>query len=330
MNLEEIFDNKRLDDLLQMGELGVDLESLRLEIENKYEEMLNILIKNVKTIKIYFLERLEEVQKDFKEKIMNEKQQNLSNIRELEQQLRECHDTVKKNKDEGNQQMGMDENLRSLYAFSEMLSFMKDFKEESYSLILSKPVDLDLNFLKSELNKSFIDKYLNGLTTPPKAFPTELYRFFYNNQESDAFEEDITFGGAISLNGHYPSQITLNHHDKPFEIDMDNNSRAPLIKVIDNKYLVCATRDKFSLYAYSHSKNQSPQVKRRSKFASGLDLESPSITKKHLKNHFLISSEDIEFDVDNPGFHCICYHHTKDGMKYLLFGGNHNVKSFNH
>lgn len=311
---------------MQMGELGLDLEELSVGIERQYEEMLNILRRNVKTIKIYFLERLEEVQKDFNEKIMNEKQQNLSNIKELEAQLKECFQSVKKDREEGKLLSNMEENSRSLYAFREMFSFMKEFREESYSLILSKPVDLDLNFLKSELNKCFIDKYLNGLTTPPKAFPTELYRFFYNNQETDAFEEDITYGSSITVNGQFPTSILLKKLENPFETGLNSHSRAPLIKVIDNKYLVTATRDKFSLFAYSHSRNKdngNTKIK-KSKFASG-SMENTNGAKKYLKNHLLISSDDILFDVENPGFHSICYHHLKDGTKYLLFGGNHNV-----
>lgn len=314
-----------------MGELGLDLEELSVGIERKYEEMLNILRRNVKTIKIYFLERLEEVQRDFNEKIMNEKQQNLSNIKELEEQLRECFQAVKKKREEedGEIQINMDENSRSLYAFREMFTFMKDFREESYSLILSKPVDLDLNFLKSELNKNFIDKYLNGLTTPPKAFPTELYRFFLNNQESNPFEEDITYGEAISVNGQFPSSIGLKRQDLRFETGLDSKSRAPLIKVLDNKYLVTATRDKFALYAYSHSKkSMNGLVRRKSKFASSSLDGGVDQNKKVLKKHMLISSEDIEFGVSNPGFHCMCYLQQKDGTRCLLFGGNHNVKRF--
>ncbi len=133
-----------------------------------------------------------------------------------------------------------------------MFKFMKEFKEESHSLILSRPVDLDLEFLKKELSKNFVDKYLNRLTDPPKAFPTELYRFFYNNNnEVDEFEEDITYGRAMTINGGFPKSMELEKIPDSIHPYMSNNSRAPIIKVIDNKYLVTATRNEFKLYLHS-------------------------------------------------------------------------------
>lgn len=133
-----------------------------------------------------------------------------------------------------------------------MFKFMKEFKEESHSLILSRPVDLDLEFLKKELSKNFVDKYLNRLTDPPKAFPTELYRFFYNNNnEIDEFEEDITYGRAMTINGGFPQSMELVKINESIDPRMDNNSRSPIVKVIDNKYMVTATRDSFKLFLYN-------------------------------------------------------------------------------
>lgn len=96
---------------------------------------------------------------------------------------------------------------------------MKEFNEESHGLILSKPIDLDLEFLKKELSKNFVDKYLNRLTEPPKAFPTELFRFFYNNNNTDQndFEDDITYGKAMTLNGPYPSNLDFKKNSSPIE-----------------------------------------------------------------------------------------------------------------
>lgn len=74
-----------------------------------------------------------------------------------------------------------DNTSRKLLAFKEMLKFIEEFKEEGYGLILSETKELDLDGLKKELSQSFVDKYLKGLTKPPRAFPTELFRFFYNS-----------------------------------------------------------------------------------------------------------------------------------------------------
>ena len=318
--------SKRFKNLVQMGELGVDLEELSVGIEQKYEEMLNILRKNVRTIKLYFLERLEEVQKEFNDKIMNEKRQNLGNIKELEQQLKECLEKAKKTqRQDPNLELEMDDNTKSLFAFRQMFSFMKEFKEESYSLILSKPADLDLDFLKSELNKNFIDKYLNGLTTSPRVFATELYRFFYNNAEIDEFEEDVTYGGAMTLNGNFPRSAELRNTGRKLKTGLENNSRAPIIKVIDNKYMVAATRDQFSLYLYSFDK-QVGRPQRKSRFSKMQNQGAEGAGgKKQLQSQLVISSDDIDFEVESPGYHCVCLHTLRDGTRYLLLGGNFNV-----
>ena len=208
---------KRLDNLLKLGSLGLDLEELSVGIERRYEEMLVILKSNIETIRSYFIERLDFVQKEFNEKIMNEKHQNLSNMKELEENLRRCMEARARKEEQG--LMSHDDTEKNLFAFQQMFKFMKEFNEESHGLILSKPIDLDLEFLKKELSKNFVDKYLNRLTEPPKAFPTELFRFFYNHNNADQndFEEDITYGKAMTLNGPYPSKLEFEKTASPVE-----------------------------------------------------------------------------------------------------------------
>jgi hypothetical protein len=127
-------------------------------------------------------------------------------MKELEDNLKICMETRAAKEEQGI--TTQDDTEKSLYAFQQMFKFMKEFKEESHSLILSRPVDLDLEFLKKELSKNFVDKYLNRLTDPPKIFPTELYRFFYNNNnENQEFEEDTSFGSAMTLNGGFPTDL---------------------------------------------------------------------------------------------------------------------------
>lgn len=103
---------------------------------------------------------------------------------------------------------------------------------------------------------------------------------------------------------------------------MDNKSRAPLIKVIDNKYLIVATRDSFKLFLYNYAVKEI-NVKRKSKFSKAKDKQGKH--QKELISNFLISSEDIDFPVKDPGFHCLEHMVTKEGKRYLVFGGNHNV-----
>ena len=90
-----------------------------------------------------------------------------------------------------------------LIAFQDFFSFFKEFKEESFSLILSKPIELKLSTLKKELD-DFSGKYLRRLVDPPKCFPTQLYRFFLNNIEINPLEEDRVSGSAITISSIFP------------------------------------------------------------------------------------------------------------------------------
>lgn len=61
------------------------------------------------------MERLDSVQKEFNEKIMNEKHQNLSNMKELEENLKVCMEAKAQKEDVGFE--NYDETEKSLFAF---------------------------------------------------------------------------------------------------------------------------------------------------------------------------------------------------------------------
>lgn len=122
----------------------------------------------------------------------------------------------------------------------------------------------------------------------------------------------------MTLQGTYPSKLEIRKMENAIDPQMNCKSRAPLIKVIDNKYMVVATRDEFKLflYSYDHS-HQKHQSKKRL---------SSNFPKKQFYQTFMISSKDIQFPEKDPGFHCLEHMHTKEGKRYLVFGGNHNVR----
>ena len=94
-----------------------------------------------------------------------------------------------------------------LIAFQELFTFVKEFKNESYSLILSRLADLNIAAMKKQLD-DFAGRNLNRLYDAPKAFPTELYRFFLNNQELEEEQEDKNFGSSLSLCSILPENIS--------------------------------------------------------------------------------------------------------------------------
>lgn len=59
-------------------------------IEKRYEEMLVSMHHNIESVRTFFNERLDLVRKEFYEKIMNEKRQNLTNMQVLIAKLDRC------------------------------------------------------------------------------------------------------------------------------------------------------------------------------------------------------------------------------------------------
>ena len=81
------FNAKRLNKIKKLGMLGIELEEINLGIEKRYEEMLQSMRSKLSSIRTHFSNLLDDVQKDFTEKIMNEKRQNIGNIKDLEEDL---------------------------------------------------------------------------------------------------------------------------------------------------------------------------------------------------------------------------------------------------
>lgn len=112
--------------------------------------------------------------------MINEKQQNLENLKKLESILQSAMELAQGERKEKSAQNFMTENETKLIALQDLFTFVKEFKEESYSLILSRLADLNTFKMKKQLD-DFVGQNLNRLYDAPKAFPTELYRFFLNN-----------------------------------------------------------------------------------------------------------------------------------------------------
>ena len=193
---------------------------------------------NLSTLKNYFIEILDIMEKDCIEKLKNEKQQNISNILELEQKLKEVLSNYTQEKDA----RLVKEQEKHLSSFNDLFNFTKQFKDESYSMIISQPIKLDLDMLKSQLSV-YSEKFLNRLYESPKAFLTQLYGFFLNNQEQGQFAEDSTYGKALTLDAFYPKRIEVETLGVPIQVNVGDNFRAPIMNIISNEYLCVATRD---------------------------------------------------------------------------------------
>ena len=78
--------------------MGLDLEEMRVGIECKYEQMLNTLKSKMHRLKDYFSSILDNLKEEFNEQMLNEKQQNLENLKKLEGVLQSAMEDVFKEK----------------------------------------------------------------------------------------------------------------------------------------------------------------------------------------------------------------------------------------
>lgn len=177
---------------MKLGPMGMDLEELRVGIERKYEDMTSQLRQKLDRVKLYFSSILDTIMDDFAVQMTNEKNLNLENIKKLEGILESAKNEPPSKEQGGNAELGMvSDNQVKLLALRDFFNFVKEFKEESYSLIISQLKEINLLSLKKELD-NFANKNLNSLYETPKSFPTQLYRFFYDNQEIYEEEEEKT------------------------------------------------------------------------------------------------------------------------------------------
>ena len=200
---------------------------------------------------------------------------------------------------------------------------MKEFKEESYSMIMSRPIKINLSLLKKGLN-DFVGQNLNRLLESPIAFPTELFRFFLKNHHTQKEKYENYNGNCFTIENKFPKNVVLKKSDNILIEQANKTCKTLLVKVIDDKYFITATRTNFFIYYFSSHANK---VK-KSKFLQQEKETQP--TQEKLKTKIIFKSSEISkftSEVKNSGFHCIYYLNKENGNKFLLFGGNYNVSS---
>lgn len=252
--LEQI-DHRKIDKIMKLGPMGLDLEELRVGIERKYEEMISQLNQKMERLKGYFNNVLDTIKNNFSVEMMNEKNLNLENLKKLESILESAKEEVNED-DENNEHGVVSEGQIKLLALRDFFNFVKEFKEESYSLIISELKNINLISMKKELDV-FANKNLNSLYETPKSFPTQLYRFFYDNQEIYEEEVEKTYGPALAIQSSFPEEVNFKNTMDRLEPCLENyKNRAPLIKILSDRYVVVGGRNDFKIFDYGWVKNK--------------------------------------------------------------------------
>ena len=317
----------------KLGKLGLELEEMRLGIEFKYEEIIKRIKTSLQEIKKHFNHMIQNIENDCFSTISIEKTQNLSNLKTLEDKLSITIGKEKKMIEEGRTEFGT-----SLLAFEKFFTFVSEFKEECFGLILSKPIPPNPNIWKKEINE-FNGRFLNGLLRNPKAFPSELFRFFESNANEDFEIEDVEkfYGDCITMSSSLPETIELFKTDVKLKPQIPNYKKTPIIEIIDNQNLIVLTRDNFKVHKYVNMNEGDNPTKIKSKFYT------PSSDSNNSNLHFLdqLTLKDTNFFKDFPEividssntknkltFHCVKYVSTTDGKEFILIGGNQCVLIF--
>ena len=86
-DIVELIDQKRIEKMAGLGQMGLDLEQMRVGMECKYEEMLDTLKQKLDSLKHHFSQIIDNIKLEFNQQMLNEKQQNLENLKKLESLL---------------------------------------------------------------------------------------------------------------------------------------------------------------------------------------------------------------------------------------------------
>lgn len=310
---------KKPSELKNLGPLSVKLESMKVSIEKRYEYMLYDLNQRLEAIKKYFNNMVNEVKGDAFNSIVNEKDQNLSNIKEnLENILMK----IKETGDDASvaEKANNDAKEKSFYEFFE---FFENFKEDCFNSIVSKASTLNLDYLKKQLG-AFKSSHLENLLTAPKVFTSNLLRFFeVENKQYDEkrSSEKRKFGDVLEVKSEIV-ESKFYRNSEFYDPELNSKSKTPMLCVINNKFMVVVTRDKFRIvqYQYASGENNVP----KSKFYQHFHHDKG----ERLNFIDVCCSSDIhQVDIKSQSDHAISYHSIcaakkSDDIYYLLFGGN--------
>lgn len=326
LNTFNISKNKYLSkpsDLKNLGPLSVKLEEMRLSIEKRYEYMLYDLNQRLEAIKKYFNNMINEVKGDAFNSIVNEKDQNLSNIKE---HLETILQKIKSSEEDANptERLNYEAKERSFHDFFE---FFENFKEECFNSIVSKPAQLNIENLKKQLTQ-FKNKNLENLLTGAKVFTSNLLRFFEVEIKQYDEQRDLDpkfYGDVIDVNQESTDNSKFYHLSEYYDPELNAKSKTPMINIINGKFMIVVTRDLFRIVQYQYSSGN--HLIPRSKFYQNFHQEKGEML--NFVDVFCSGDIGTKSQNERPSFHSVCSAKRKDDKYYILLGGNDLVDELN-
>jgi hypothetical protein len=234
-----------------LGDYGLKLEKMSLEIEKRYETMFTDLDFFIDSLKEFITNQLDDHKSELLQRLVAEKTQNKDNFEKLEAQLFDLSSKQKRISEGGYHPQVKNK----LAAFRGFFDFSEEFTEEFYAMISSKMLNFNVNNVKEQLSKTLGNVIFDGIKAP-KAFPTELMRFFEQLQMKlpTMVPTNIDSGSVISNKIQFPYSLrispgeTLRYTGLSESQNLADGSRKfSLLSWVDNKALVIGTKDHFEL-----------------------------------------------------------------------------------
>lgn len=304
--------NERVNDLKNLGDYGIHLEELRVGIERRYEFMMNEVESKLKTIKDHFGKLIEEAVSEFSNNLNFHKTQNLGNLKDLEKEL-----NATKNKEKKNPPKGIIFDIYTDESLDKFFSFMINFKEEFFALIMSKCVMRNVEEMNEVLVK-FKNEYLVDLVQAPKKFPSELFSFFEKTVNEKTVPQ-LKKSGRVLCGTRPEGEVyaQLNKNADVFKTALPNIKRSPILIPINKSFFAVASADSFKVYVSS-----SVEAPVKSTFYK--NTINPAGSRWRV-SEIINGKVPSSTATGPPEICCGAYVRNDNQRELLVFGGDYNV-----
>lgn len=296
----------RVKRLVKMGDLGLRIEEITLGLERRYESMFCSFDAVVTELQTYLDSFLNNQKKEIFSSLVLEKNQNHSNFQALEARLFEVFE-------KGGEKFYTNE--KTFSAFTEMLEFTKVFRDDFYSLISSRLTPINLKELKSDLSRELLNKF-NSMNIAPRAFPSELLRFFEQKDRTSMRIDQRTLyhGTKIKVDDIFPEGMNIDRclHQIPLHLvhkikSRENPRSFSILGWLDKSSLVVASNCQLKIFSMS--------------------LDQKLLSKPEFRR--LTQQSQLQYDsgrLFDDTLQIQCIEATKfEGHSYILLGCNRSV-----
>lgn len=315
---DELLSETRISKLVSLGESGLHLEQITLEVEKRYENMIVGFSSFIDSLKVYINSILNDQKKEIFISILAEKSQNNTNFQTLLNKLGEVAISTPTENSR--------KNTHTLEAFDMFFKFCDNFKEDFYGMISSKLVNCDFRKTQLEVSKYF-SQMLSQSLLGPKQFPTELFRYFESVQEKSKNFSGVATncGSYLNMTSKYPNSVQL----LPLQREIDLNLEDPegmlatgrernftLLHWIDSKTLICASKKRFKIVLLSSTLSPSPKENDSNK-----ELDDFEVDLEGFETETIYNSTGLPENFVIQSLACA----KCDGRTFILVGGNNSV-----